>query len=300
MRSRPDDYTGTVNSVNPSPKKQPRLNLQSPKDSHWSSNGHHGTVAVNAHENMFKRYKLEDQLSDIQYIDCSTPEHTANNPNTIYASAQIHNPPTSSRSSDLNAEGRGGRNDGVVRGVIDSMGGSIVKSRYSYPGMKVTDASDMHREDRFSYPGNGKKFVCRVPINNNGHIGGGIDNGSAASTVTKTIGRFSYCDPIGSGLGHTPVNLVLRSSSAEIIKRSDLGKSKLSIATPSSPVKSPRYSLLVGDTSSENSSSINTPLYDREMSASGATLQSAKFSVDQFAKENVHYGSDDNNCSNVS
>jgi len=32
--------------------------------------------------------------------------------------------------------------------------------------------------------------------------------------------------------------------------------------TPSSPVQSPRYSLLVGETSSENSSAINTPQYE--------------------------------------
>lgn len=42
-------------------------------------------------------------------------------------------------------------------------------------------------------------------------------------------------------------------------------RSKLSVATPSSPMQSPRYSLLVGETSSENSSTINTPIYDMEV-----------------------------------
>lgn len=41
----------------------------------------------------------------------------------------------------------------------------------------------------------------------------------------------------------------------------EMEQSKLSV-TPSSPIQSPRYSLLVGDTSSENSSAVNTPQHD--------------------------------------
>ena len=43
-------------------------------------------------------------------------------------------------------------------------------------------------------------------------------------------------------------------------------KSKLSIMTPQSPLQSPCYSLLVGSTSSDNSSVLNTPVYDVDFS----------------------------------
>lgn len=277
LRSHPDDCSSAANSVNPSPKKQPRLNLQCAKDNHWSSYGHQATT-TSVHENMYKRYKLEDQLSDIQYIDCSTPEHTVNNPNII--SAQIHNPPTSKCTFDLNDDAHI-CNDTVIRSIGYSSDGKI-KNRCSYPAMKLNDtATDMSNDVRFSYPSDGNKFMCRVPIKN---------------TATK-IGRFSYCDPFGNGLDNIPTSLVLRSNSAEIIKRSDLDNSKLSIATPSSPAKSPGYSLLVGDTSSENSSLVNTPIYDHELPASRSTLQ---LDIEQLAKNHMNYAPDNNEFCNVS
>lgn len=220
-------------------------------------------------ESMCKRYKLEDQLSDIQYIDCSTPEHTINNPNTIYASVQIHNPPASSQSSELNADSSEFQTDTVFDGVNRSAVGT--SCRYSYPGTKFRD-TEQHakcfKEERFSYPGMGKKFVedkkyiCRVPVNETVIRGG---NG-CTQTQRKQIGRFSYCDTVPG------INGILRSSSAEMSKKSEMERSKLSIATPTTPSRSPRYSLLVGETSSENSSSLNTPIYDMDISGAGSLL----------------------------
>lgn len=55
-RARPEDFSSATNSGNPSPKKQARVVLSPDSISR-------------------KRTRLEDQLSDIQYIDCSTPEN---------------------------------------------------------------------------------------------------------------------------------------------------------------------------------------------------------------------------------
>lgn len=223
---------------------------------------------------MCKRYKLEDQLSDIQFIDCNTPEHCANStppsqpPNTIYASVQIHNPPTqdvsSSRSSSVNE---------TSVTSLDTTHQTGSGGRYSYPGMKSNnnsaDEDNQMREERFSYPGMGKKFVepkasyvCRNPVLKNS------DRPVVTRAHNKQVGRFSYCDP-SSQRGVE----ILRSNSADIVKKSDLDRSKLSILTLSSPGRSPRYSLLVsGDTSSECSSSINTPVCDMDVSQSGQLL----------------------------
>ncbi|GJQ85985.1 hypothetical protein Trydic_g21829 [Trypoxylus dichotomus] len=75
-RARPDDYhLGTVgDSANPSPKKQARAALTSPPESSTSR----------------KRTRLEDQLSDIQYIDCNTPDNLVV---TVSTTAQIHHAP---------------------------------------------------------------------------------------------------------------------------------------------------------------------------------------------------------------
>lgn len=121
-RARPEEYSSTANSVNPSPKKQPRLNLQSPPDiaAGWM-NGRND-------ESSCKRYKLEDQLSDIQFIDCSTPEHTigANaHATTIYTSVQVHNPPVSSAGSSREV---------LTTPVNERKMIGAVTSRYSYPG----------------------------------------------------------------------------------------------------------------------------------------------------------------------
>lgn len=274
LRSRPDDYSNVSNSVNPSPKKQPRLNLQSPNETRWSIISN--TQSTSTDESMCKRYKLEDQLSDIQFIDCSTPEHSMLNPNTIYASVQIHNAPASSRSSELNDIDR--KSDKEAKCGLN---------RNSYPETKYNEPQTMERrEERFSYPGMGrkftddKKFVCRVPVNED-------MNSVVHLKKPSKVGRFSYCDPnsIPHASSKEPVaaiNLILRSCSAELSKQNDMQRSnemqrsKLSIATPSSPSRSPRYSLLVGDTSSENSSSLNTPVFDMDISTGNGLLNNSE------------------------
>ncbi|KAF5301071.1 hypothetical protein FQA39_LY10890 [Lamprigera yunnana] len=69
-RARPEDFNSTNNSTNPSPKKQARV-VMSPDSSSR------------------KRTRLEDQLSDIQYIDCNTPDNTC----IISTTAVIHTQP---------------------------------------------------------------------------------------------------------------------------------------------------------------------------------------------------------------
>lgn len=281
-RCRPDEHP--INSaVNPSPKKQPRLNIPHYATGHsdWSNDTSttSSTVALaNNHqdESLCKRYKLEDQLSDIQFIDCNTPEHCAASvsshhaPNTIYASAQIHSPPrqdmASSRSSVVNNE----------HNIATVQQQPIAGGRYSYPGMKSNgsgstagDDDNAMREERFSYPGMGHKFAddksafaCRNPVLHN------TDRPVVTRAHNKQVGRFSYCDPSAQRAGE-----IMRSNSADIVKKNDLTRSKLSILTPSSPGRSPRYSLLVsGDTSSECSSSLNTPVCDMDVSQCGQLL----------------------------
>lgn len=65
-RARPEEFT-TANSGNPSPKKQAR-------------------VVISPDSLSRKRTRLEDQLSDIQYIDCNTPDNVT----TISTTALIH------------------------------------------------------------------------------------------------------------------------------------------------------------------------------------------------------------------
>ena len=123
LRARPEEFSSQTNSVNPSPKKQPRLNLLlSPSAASsaacWSSSSAAAAAASHVEnaaspgesccgehpsssgdESCCKRYKLEDQLSDIQYIDCGTPEHAMANTQTLYTSVQIHAPPKGSNLS---------------------------------------------------------------------------------------------------------------------------------------------------------------------------------------------------------
>lgn len=177
-------------------------------------------------------------MSDIQFIDSITPEHTITPSNTIYACAQIHNPPSSKRASildDLTPEQR-------------------VQLRNSSTGKsdnKISDKSDS-KDGRFSYPGIGARF----------------------SNDKKLLGRYSMNEnhqrgskEIKERFVRSSIDVVLSSSSPEHIKNNENDYSKNSIASPSSPSRSPRYSLLVGETSSENSSSLNTPVFDMDMSS---------------------------------
>lgn len=233
---------------------------------------------------MCKRYKLEDQLSDIQYIDCSTPEHTINNPNTIYASVQIHNPPASSRNSSVSTV-----ND-IDHIAADKNNGANLStgsgsSRYSYPGTKFrnTEPEKRYKEERFSYPGMGKKFVedttnnkyiCRVPVD--------ATNAPAEELMTRSHSSRNQKLP----------GILRRSSSSEMSKFTDVDRSKLSIATttPTTPARSPRYSLLVGgDTtgSSGNSSLLSTPVYEMDMSCTGGILQILPVDMDQSKESSM-------------
>lgn len=240
-RCRTDD-SSAVNSVNPSPKKQPRLNIPSSKESQWNSNNRNQIDDGS----LRKRSKVEESeynseerqsLSDIQFIDSITPEHTITT-NTIYACAQIHNPPASNRSS-----------------ILDETPSELQPQlRVSNLDHKI-NAKIENKESRFSYPGMGekfsdeKRFLSRFSINDN-----------------NDKNRRSFSEFKNRNV-HSSVGLVMSNSSPDYLKNNENDHSKCSIATPSSPSKSPRYSLLVGDTSSENSSTLNTPAFDMDMSS---------------------------------
>ncbi|XP_055851837.1 GTPase-activating protein CdGAPr [Episyrphus balteatus] len=181
LRARPEEFSSTTNSVNPSPKKQPRLNLLSPSSAaapqSWGPNTTAQTPCSSGSgdhndESCCKRYKLEDQLSDIQFIDCSTPEHTISNPNTMYTSVQVHSPPKQSVSkTSLDSEGSSKANNTTFGSIFenkDKNGGesSHIITRYSYPTVQVgaKRKDDNALKERFSYPGSGNsgKYVCRL------------------------------------------------------------------------------------------------------------------------------------------
>lgn len=84
--------------------------------------------------------------------------------------------------------------------------------------------------------------------------------------LLKVKNRNSYCGPQDLAMQEQ----LLRSYSGDITKENlhkslhnEMEQSKLSV-TPSSPIQSPRYSLLMGETSSENSSAVTTPQHDLE------------------------------------
>ncbi|XP_050320704.1 GTPase-activating protein CdGAPr isoform X1 [Bactrocera neohumeralis] len=346
LRARPEEFSSQTNSVNPSPKKQPRLNLHlspsaaSALANNWAQQGGHGSAAVmpsgtlldaagnesvchehHAHlssdESCCKRYKLEDQLSDIQFIDCSTPEHTIANPQTLYASVQVHAPPKSALSKNslygstestnksqdavsakaiqfekkygIAAKGGGEKKTSAGAAAAAAAGGSIISTRYSYPtvqlGAKRKDQDSF--KERFSYPGSGvsneRRFsakdaasrmqfedelcakrelesITQVPYGRNTNYNNHTHAPKNLPDLMRPKNRNSYCN------ANEALNtLLLRNSTNEITKdaKSEMERSKISV-TPSSPMQSPRYSLLVGETSSENSSAVNTPQYDLE------------------------------------
>lgn len=218
------DDSSAGNSVNPSPKKQPRLNLPTPKDGQWNGARAHASDDGS----LRKRSKVGDgdpddkhSLSDIQFIDSITPEHTITAATTIFASAQVHNPPSSKRSSILEE--------------------TPIEAQLRRLSADKTE----NKEGRFSYPGMGAKFC----------------------DDKKVVSRFSmHAD--GHGFRHAfgDGRSSMRASMQGNGRGSDSDFSKISLPTPSSPSKSPCYSLLAG-TSSENSSSLNTPIFDMDMSA---------------------------------
>lgn len=242
------------------------------------------------------QYNLEDAqaLSDIQFIDCITPEHSITVTNTIYACAQVHNAPSSKRSSIFE--------DGSVdqRAQLKAV---LTKDRHSNP--ENSKGKSNGKDGRYSYPGMGekfgaeaeKKYVCRFPINNNA-TNGDHDQGVNA--------RHSFCDP--KNFSRNNIQLALNGciDDVDVIKRNESEYSKLSIPTPSSPSKSPRYSLLVGETSSENSSSLNTPIYDMEMSSTIGQFDqrmggiSRRHATPETKEMTSALLSEDGNCDDVS
>lgn len=270
-RCRTDDYSSATNSVNPSPKKQPRLNIpsSSAEAAHWASSMRNQLSTDD--ESTRKRSKVDDQyilddsqaLSDIQFIDCITPEHSITVTNTIYACVQVHNAPSSKRSSIFEEDSVEQRNQ--LRAVS-------TKDRHSNP--ENNKSKNSSADSRYSYPGIGekfgaeteKKYICRFPINNNA-----TTSGAAASTNgehdKEANTRHNFYDPKNTSRNNIQLALNGCTNDCDAFKRNENEYSKLSIPTPSSPSKSPHYSLLVGETSSENSSSLNTPIYDMEMSS---------------------------------
>ncbi|XP_037958506.1 GTPase-activating protein CdGAPr isoform X2 [Teleopsis dalmanni] len=311
MRARPEEFSSQTNSVNPSPKKQPRLNLLlSPSAAaantqyNWSqTNAVDGGSAdscqehthLSSDESCCKRYKLEDQLSDIQYIDCSTPEHTIANPQTLYTSVQVHAPPKSTVTHHNSKDSAPTLQDTTK----DAKVAPSANTRYSYPSVQLgakrkeqESEANVHKE-RFSYPGSNvnsanvhsvcSKEPAKMLLENETFNRKSFETTNNARTVSfvgpqstlskstkqqhmpkvlpdllRPKNRNSFC-----GTNEQLNLLLLRSNSADISKdaKIDMERSKLSV-TPSSPVRSPRYSLLVGETSSENSSAVNTPQYD--------------------------------------
>lgn len=249
LRARPEEYSSGANSVNPSPKKQPRLNLSSPSElKTWAT-----IISEVANENLkekdndestsCKRYKFEDQLSDIQFIDCNTPEHlvttvSANTGYTIYTSIQIHNPPSMYDQSEQHKTI-------IDTNAVNSSSSAVPlrseRDRYSYPVTQYTTFAATKKEDRLSYPNS-------------------VSTGSPPMSNKKS-------NTIDISSAHKIVNEVHRSNSECFGKHDEMNKSKLSVATPQSPMKSPCYSLLIGSTASSASSSpINTPIqYDMDI-----------------------------------
>lgn len=227
------DDSSAGNSVNPSPKKQPRLNLPNGKEVQWNN----GRMLSSDDGSLRKRSKVGDvdgadkqSLSDIQFIDSITPEHTIMASTTIYACAQVHQAPSSKRSS-----------------ILDE---TPIEAQLRKLSADKTEC----KEGRFSYPGMGAKFCEDKKML------------SRFSMHTENGGfRQSFSENRSSMHKSNDGNISNHLSSQQL-KGSDNDFSKISMTTSSSPSKSPLYSLLPG-TSSENSSSLTTPIFDMDMSS---------------------------------
>lgn len=257
-RARPEEYSSTANSVNPSPKKQPRLNLSSPSElKTWATIINEVTIesAKDEESSSCKRYKLEDQLSDIQFIDCNTPEHSVtttlaanvNTGYTIYTQIQIHNPPSIYESQEQH------------KTIIDTTSVPLRQEseRYSYPVTQYTTYGSK-KEERFSYP-----IAISTSSSQKEMIDGNIYQMSISDSPPMTAKKSSTLDT--SAQSQMLLQEVQRSCS-EVFNNAEMSKSKISVATPQSPMKSPCYSLLIGSTASSASSSpVNTPIYDMDI-----------------------------------
>ncbi|CAG9798189.1 unnamed protein product [Chironomus riparius] len=268
LRARPEEYSSGGNSINPSPKKQPRLNLSSPNElktwatiiSEVSSEGL--KEKADYESTSCKRYKFEDQLSDLQFIDCNTPEHlvttvSGNTGYTIYTSIQIHSPPSLYDNKEQH------------KTIIDTNSSTPLRSeseRYSYPVTQYTTFAATKKEDRFSYP---IAINASSPKQEKEIIKGSNENvyQMNISESPPVSNKKSNTIDVSSSPSKMVVKDVQRSNSEVFNKKNEMNRSKLSVATPQSPVKSPCYSLLIGSTASSASSSpVNTPInYDMDI-----------------------------------
>ncbi|XP_055540559.1 GTPase-activating protein CdGAPr isoform X2 [Wyeomyia smithii] len=293
LRARPEEYTSGGNSVNPSPKKQPRLNIQSPTEANKQQQqwmvATANTGSLNADESLCKRYKLEDQLSDIQYIDCNTPEHNVSsagsslNNNTIFTSAQVHRSPLQ-EDSDGENEPAGMRNSypGPQYSYV-KYDSPIKETRFSYPGSSAKNRGTSRdaKEQAMNVDEQQQQQQQQQSVQKNGSsLYESFILCSQAAKPPQYPGRYSYYQASGGasvdngGIGSSSgepracddLQVVPRSCSENVLRKSDTQKSKLSIMTPQSPVQSPCYSLLLGSTSSDNSSNLNTPTYELDIS----------------------------------
>lgn len=242
-RARPEEYSSTANSVNPSPKKQPRLNLSSPSElKTWATiiNEVSNESGKDEESSSRKRYKLEDQLSDIQFIDCNTPEHSvtttlaasANTGYTIYTQIQIHNPPSLFDRQEQH------------KTIIDTNSTPLRQEseRYSYPVTQYTSYG-AKKEERFSYP-------------------------IVVTKEDENVYQMNISDspPMAIKKSASQASQDVQRSASEIFNKGEMSKSTLSSVTSQSPVKSPGYSLLIGSTASSISPSpMNTPVYDMDI-----------------------------------
>lgn len=271
LRARPEEYSSGANSVNPSPKKQPRLNLSSPSElKTWATiinEVANENAKVDDESTSCKRYKFEDQLSDLQFIDCNTPEHlvttvNANTGYTIYTSIQIHNPP----SSLYDHHDQPKQQQEQHKTIIDTNATSSVpmrheNERYSYPVTQYTTFAASKKEDRFSYP----IAICSSPqkleLNDENVYKMNVsESPSPPPLITNVINKKANTIDISSSEKLESSEVFNEKSSSPSC---EMTKSKLSIATPQSPIKSPCYSLLIASTaSSAGSSPIDTPIQD--------------------------------------
>jgi hypothetical protein len=323
-RARPEDYANSTgqHSVNPSPKKQPRLNISPTATSKdyklWSTQPPSTappaiavSAANNTDESLCKRYKLEDQLSDIQYIDCNTPEHIISRPipntgSVVYASVQIHNPPSSHDSGSSNTIPRtfkssddDHRYEPVEHFVPlgTDLGIGSVGNRYSYPTStygfhKATTASLEKKEGgRYSLPATDRNgpYDNFIFVNNNKNSSS--DNNDMVVEMRAPEEKAKRIKPLPppKALRHSyieksmtkdqnlmqhdddqrrqTIQIVSKSVSIDVLPGGEVAtsnKAKLNVATPQSPtIPSPGYSLLIGSTSSDatttNSSDVMTP-----------------------------------------
>uniref|UniRef100_A0A182MTY1 GTPase-activating protein CdGAPr n=1 Tax=Anopheles culicifacies TaxID=139723 RepID=A0A182MTY1_9DIPT len=288
LRARPEDYIGSGHSVNPSPKKQPRLNIPSPtqeNNKQWNMSAlpsGNGSLSQDD-ESLCKRYKLEDQLSDIQFIDCSTPEHTSlgvgnSGPqggsttssttvvNTIFTSAQVHKPPQQEDSSDEQHD-----DETLAVGL-----------RNSYPGPQYAYAkynTSPVKETRFSYPGTGggaggKEKIARKE-----------KASQSVATTNSVVEKVQSMSVDEQNQPQSPTLDQLTTVHPPPPPSAPSSSTGAKVSTPQSPpVPSPCYSLLIGSTSSDttSNSNINTPVYD-EMDITGAFT--AHLEHQQHAKE---------------